>query len=460
VKIIFILTQVTFDFKHKMPKNKIFLLFYGSYMEIYQVCGNVSFMYGFLKGRLLLVRLCLLASVLILIGIGIATIYSVGHPAEHSPDLESQDEDLSNLWEKQVMFAVFGFAGFIVINLINYRRLGSMSYWLYAGVLVLLVLLLVSKYVVVLPFAKPIHGTYRWISISVAGRQLPSLQPSELCKLAYILALSWYLRYRSNYRNFKALIGPFALALIPMVLILLEPNLGTVLLMMPILFTMLFVAGAKVKHLLIIILMAVIISPLLWFKMENYQRIRISSVVLQNAWIREKAERHPMLGKILVGTEFSEKNWKSDWGWHLIRSKYAVASGGVKGYGFRQGPFVKYNFLTERHNDFIFAIIAQQWGFWGCLGLLGLYIIIASCGLEIATNNTDPFGRLLATGIVAMFVVEVIVNVGMTVGLMPITGLTLPFVSYGGSSLLVSMVSVGLLNNIGRCRPFTVARKT
>jgi len=225
---------------------------------------------------------------------------------------------------------------------------------------------------------------------------------------------------------------------------------------------MLFVAGAKVRHLLIIIFMAIMVSPLLWSKMEDYQRIRISSVLLQSDWLREKAEKKPWLGEILVGTKFTERQWRNDWGWHLIRSKYAVASGGInsgKGYGFRRGPFVKYNFLKERHNDFIFAIIAQQWGFWGCLGLLGLYVLIVSCGLEIAANNTDPFGKLLAIGIVAMFVVEVIINVGMTVGLMPITGLTLPFVSYGGSSLLVSMVSVGLLNNIGRCRPFSLAPK-
>jgi len=249
------------------------------------------------------------------------------------------------------------------------------------------------------------------------------------------------------------------LTLLPMVLILLEPDLGTVILMMPVLFTMLFVAGAKVKHLLLIVLMAVLVSPLMWYKMEDYQRTRISSVLLQSSWIREKAEQNPTLGKILVGTKFSEKQWKSNWGWHLIRSKYAVASGGAKGYGFRQGPFVKYDFLENRHNDFIFGIIAHQWGFWGCLGLLGLYVIFIGCGLEIAGSNTDPFGRLLAVGIVAMFAVEVIVNVSMTVGLMPITGLTLPLVSYGGSSLLVSMASVGLLNNVGRCRPFTVARK-
>ncbi len=414
-------------------------------------------MENFLKGRLVAVRMTLLVAAGILIGIGIATIYSVGNPAEPSP--AGPGGDLSAYWKKQIIFAVVGVVGFIAINSINYRRLGQASYWIYAGVLILLASLLVSKYVVELPFARPKQGTYRWIWLTVGGRELPSIQPSEFCKLAYVLALAWYLRYRSNYRRFKALIGPFALALLPMVLILPEPDLGTVLLMMPILFTMLFVAGAKVKHLLLIVLMALLVSPLLWYRMRPYQRIRISSVLLQNEWLREKAEEHSWLGQALVGTKFSESRWKSDWGWHLIRSKYAVASGGATGYGFRRGPFVKYDFLRARHNDFIFAIIAQQWGFWGCLGMLGLYIVVVICGLEIAANNTDPFGRLLAVGIVAVFVVEVLINVSMTVGLMPITGLTLPLVSYGGSSLLVSLLCVGLLNNIGRCRPFTVAPK-
>ncbi len=413
-------------------------------------------MYNFLKGRLIIVRLCLMTAVLILVGIGIATIYSVGNPAEPSPATETGN--LGNLWKKQVIFAAVAIIGFILVNTVNYRRFGVASYWIYALILLLLGLLLISRYVINLPFMPEINGTHRWIKFEIAGRSL-SLQPSELCKLVYILALAWYLRYRSNYRSLSTLIGPFVLTLLPMVLILLEPDLGTVLLMMPILFTMLFVAGAKVKHLLIIVLMAFLISPLLWYKMRLNQRIRISSVVLQNPWVRENAEKHPWLGQVLVGTKFSEKQWKSDWGWHLIRSKYAVASGGAKGYGFRRGPFVKYNFLKERHNDFIFAIIAQQWGFWGCLGLLALYTIIIGCGLEIAANNTDPFGKLLAVGIVAMFVVEIIINVSMTVGLMPITGLTLPLVSYGGSSLLVSMASIGLLNNIGRCRPFSVAPK-
>ena len=434
----------------------------------------------------MVVRLTLLAATLTLVVIGIAAIYSVGCPAlsavalakaEQAGPAAGQTGDSGNfirrsfsvlrssseggsegeLWKKQVIFAGIGVVGFIAANLVNYRRLGAVSGGIYALTLMLLGVLLLDM-AVDIPFVPVINSARRWIKIGTSTTFL-QFQPSEFCKLAYILALAWYLRYRSNYRNFSALIGPFALTLLPMVLILLEPDLGTVLLMMPILFTMLFVAGAKVKHLLIIVLMALLVSPLLWREMRPYQRIRISSVLLQSSWIQEKAEQYPALGKILVGKKFSATQLENEWGYHLTRSKFAVASGGMKGYGFRQGPFIKYDFLVHRHNDFIFAIIAHQWGFLGCLGLLGLYVIIISCGLEIAEHNTDPFGRLLAVGIVAMFAVEVIVNVGMTVGLMPITGLTLPLVSYGGSSLLVSMASVGLLNNIGRCRPFTVAHK-
>jgi len=413
-------------------------------------------MFKFLQGRLKFVRLILLAATLALIAVGIVAIYSVAHPAEPSP--ANKVEHLAAFWKKQVFFAGVGLIGFLAVNVVNYRRFGGISYWIYAIILALLALLLISKYVFELPFVPEINGTYRWIKLSVGGYALPALQPSEFCKLAYILALAWYLRYRSNYRRFSALIGPFVLTLLPMILILLEPDLGTVMLMMPVLFTMLFVAGAKVKHLLMIILLAALVSPLMWYKMNPYQRIRISSVLLQNKWIQEKVEEHPTLGRILVGKRFSKKRWQSEWGYHLVRAKFAVASGGLRGYGFCKGPFIKYDFLPYRHNDFIFATIAHEWGFVGCAAVLGLYVVIVGCGLEIATHNTDPFGRLLAVGIVVMFAVEVIVNISMTLGLMPITGLTLPFVSYGGSSLLLNLTSVGLLNNVGRCRPFSVAK--
>jgi cell division protein FtsW (lipid II flippase) len=412
-------------------------------------------MYNILKGRLTGIRVLLLAGTLGLILLGIATIYAVGNPAESSESALASSN--STLWKKQAVFAVLSVFAFIAVNLVHYRRLGSASYWIYSFVLVLLALLLFSRYAVELPFAPPRQGVHRWI---VLRPNLPRIQPSELCKLAYILALAWYLRYRSNYRSIRALIGPFAVTLLPMILILPEPDLGTVLLLMPTLFVMLFIAGAKVKHLAIIIFLALLVSPLLWTKMNNYQRIRISSVVLQNEWFQEKAAENPKLGNILVGKDFTRKEWESDWGYHLIRSKYAVAAGGLNGQGFRKGAFIKYNFLPERHNDFIFATIAHQWGFLGCVFLIFLYCIILYCGLEIAAHNTDPFGRLLATGIVVMFSLEIVVNICMTLGLMPITGLTLPLVSYGGSSLLVSIASIGILHNVGRRRPFSVARKS
>jgi len=417
-------------------------------------------MRNFLKGRLLLVRVCLLVCTFLLVAIGVATLYAVGHPAETSVGTDAKElAELAGYWKKQVMFAVIGLGGFVAANLVNYRKLGQASYAMYAVVLVLLALLLVSRFFGPLPFIQPSHGAFRWIQVEIGSKQLPSIQPSELCKIAYILALAWYLRYRSNYHSFKALLGPFALTLLPMALILLEPDLGTVMLMLPVLFSMLFIAGARAKHLLLIILLAVVVSPALWFKMEPYQRRRVSSVLLQSDWIRAKAVESPTWAKIIVGGKFSERMWRNDWGFHIIRSKYAVASGGLAGTGFGRGPFVKYNFLPERHNDFIFSVVAHQWGFVGCLGLLLLYALLVTCSLEIGANNIDPFARLVAIGIAAMFVIEIVVNIGMTLGIMPVTGLTLPFISYGGSSLLVNMITVGLLNNIGRCRPFTVAPK-
>ena len=254
-------------------------------------------MYSFLKGRLTLVRLTMLVATLALIAIGIGVIHAVGNPVE--PRAGGQNADLAGLWKKQLIFAALGSLAFLAVNTINYRRFGAVSAWIYAGALLLLALLLFDK-IVDIPFVPVRKGARRWIGIAIAGRAV-NLQPSEFCKLAYILALAWYLRYRSNYRNFRAVIGPFVLTLLPMLLILAEPDLGTVLLMMPVLFTMLFVAGARAKHLLMVLLLAVLVSPLLWYSMNHYQRIRISSVLLQNSWVQRKAEQHPTLGRILVG---------------------------------------------------------------------------------------------------------------------------------------------------------------
>lgn len=410
-------------------------------------------------GRLIFVRLLMLIVMAALIGIGIGAIYASGNPPTRQSISTTEPGPFAVLWKKQVFFAVTGLVVFMVVNLVDYRRLGPASYWIYGAVLFGLAVLLLGKVINLRPFVPVPHGASRWFRFGTVNRYI-QVQPSEFCKIAYILALAWYLRFRRNYRKFTGLVGPFALTLLAMVLILFEPDLGTVILMMPILFCMLFIAGAKVRHLLIIILLAILVSPVLWHKMNLYQRQRISCVLLQNDALRAKLQTSPTLAKILTGTEhFDETRWRHGRGWQLANSKAAVASAGLKGYGFAGGPYLKYNYLPERHNDFIFAIIAHQFGFIGCLVVLTLYAVIIACGIEIAYRNTDPFARLVSVGIIAMFAVEVIVNVSMTVGLMPITGLTLPLVSYGGSSLVVNMIAIALLNNIGRHRPFSVAAK-
>ena len=420
-------------------------------LEFLRFFVNLTKMYRLLKGRLFFTRCIMLLAAIALLAVGILNIYAVGNPV----NADNDDTMLTNIWKKQLQFAAVGLAIFLAVNLIHHRRLGRISYLLFAIVLGMLIVVLIGKYHP-LSFVPMINGTHRWITLQIAGRSLPAIQPSEFCKLIYIMALAWFLRYRNSCSRFTSLLGPFAITLIPVTLILLEPNLGTVMLMMPILFTMLYIAGAKTKHLLIIILLALLISPFMWPKINPYQRNRIASVFLQSQWVRQKAENHEKFSQILLGQKFSEARWRSGAGYHLIRSKYAIASGAATGYGYRNGPFIKYNFLPERHNDFIFAAIAHQFGFFGALALLGLYGIIIASGLKIAANNNDPFAQLLAVGIVAMFAVEVLVNVSMTMGLMPITGLTLPLISYGGSSLIVNMAAVGLLNNIGRSKPARV----
>jgi cell division protein FtsW (lipid II flippase) len=301
-------------------------------------------------------------------------------------------------------------------------------------------------------------GIRRWFKLGFGFL----VQPSEFCKVAYILALAWYLRFRSNFREFWGLVGPFALTLLAMVLILLEPDLGTTMLLMPVLFTMLFVAGARVKHLVLILCLGLAVSPLMWKFMKPYQRMRVSSVLLQNKKIMNAAKNNDKLAKLLVGDPDNLRTWRRAEGYQLLHAKRAIASGGLTGYGFGRGPYLQnrsYLNLPEADNDMIFAVIGHQFGLLGCAAVLLLYIVLIACAVELAWLNTDPFGRLVAVGIAAMFAVQVLVNVGMVLGMMPITGLTLPLVSYGGSSMVANLTAVGLLNNIGRHRPFSVAKK-
>jgi len=361
---------------------------------------------------------------------------------------------------KQLGFMIVGLVLAGLTIAVSYQRLGRFAYALFVFCLAILLLLQLDKRFD-LAFVPCRKGSRRWIEIGSI-----QLQPSELMKIVYVLALSWYLRYRSNYRTFAGLASPFFLTLVPMGLILVQPDLGTVLLFLPVLFAMLFAAGARVKHLLIIILFGTACLPLFWMQIKPYQRLRLVGMVLQNPNIRAYFENKPERWDWFRPPRTTQREWRTEltqWskraGFQLVHGKAAIGSGGVLGQGWAKGPFVEHDFLLpERENDFIFAIITHQWGFVGGLLVLCCYGVILIVGYDVALNTKDPFGRLVAVGITTLIGVQALTNLCMTVGIGPITGVTLPFVSKGGSSLVSSFVCLGLLVSVATDRPILIAK--
>lgn len=362
---------------------------------------------------------------LMLTGIGLLGVYAS----------ESGTGELPEQTLRQLMFLAIGLAGFAIIQISGYREIGRWSYAMFFLTLVALILLLVARKVNLAPIIVPRRNTYRWIVFGPIN-----IQVSEYTKFVYVVALAYYLRYRTNYRSFAGLFMPFILTLVPLGLILKEPDLGTSLLLLPTLFVMLFVAGARKKHLAIILLLGAIAAPLFYFSplMNRYQRDRIEALFHQNE---------------------NDKTWRLNAGYQLNQSKIALGSGGALGQGFSEGAFFRHELLPEEHNDFIFAVLGHQWGFIGCIGIIGLYFIIVATGLAIASRTADPLGRLMAVGVCTMICAQTIINTGMTVGLMPITGMSLPFASMGGSGLIANYLMLGVLASVARPRPLDIARK-
>jgi cell division protein FtsW (lipid II flippase) len=211
------------------------------------------------------------------------------------------------------------------------------------------------------------------------------------------------------------------------------------LMLLPVLFMMLFVAGARLRHLALVVLLGGATLPVFYYYgMKEYQRERVQIVFRQAA---------------------ADERWHMGPGYQLRQSKIALGSGGLAGEGWRQGVFLEspVPLLPEEQNDFIYAIIGHQWGFAGCVLVLLAYSLIVFLGIEVATATNDPFGRLLAIGVIVMVVAQALLNIGMTVGLAPITGMTLPFVSAGGSSLWANFLGLGLLLNVAQRRPMLIA---
>ncbi|MCD6364254.1 MAG: rod shape-determining protein RodA [Planctomycetes bacterium] len=379
---------------------------------------------------------------------------------------ERAEGEASSFSTKQTVFACLGVVVFLFISSVPHQRVGRFSYAIFAGTLVLLVVVL---------FLPPIRHARRWINLRIM-----LLQPSEIAKITYVIALAWYLQYGDNYRRLRGLVIPFAATLAPMALILVEPDLGTCLLFLPTLYMMLFAAGARVKHLLGIV---VVTAALLLMPLPREITDRMGPVELrdrkamayggpQRPWVFSSGGHSyvvspallwPMaphqLRRIEGWIRQGDKEMRKGVGYQLYRSKTILGTGKWTGRADWSDTEAYFNLLPDDHTDFIFSIIGGQWGFLGCVAVLTLYAVVFALGIRIAVVTDDAFGRLLAVGVTALLFSQVCINVGMTMGLMPITGMTLPLVSYGGSSLVVNCAALGLLAAVSRHRTIAMGRK-
>ncbi len=262
-------------------------------------------------------------------------------------------------------------------------------------------------------------GAQRWIQLGPV-----TLQPSEFSKLIMIVCTASLLSERVGKLNTLRQVLPVGLFVgIPFLLVLKQPDLGTSLVFLAIGLGMLFISRIKASLLRNIFLAGVVLAPIGWHFLKDYQKSRITVFLNPNA------------------DPFGA-------GYHIIQSKIAIGSGMLFGKGLFQGSQSQLNFLPENHTDFIFSVIGEELGFLGCLFLLFLYFVLIYRGLMVARECKDPFGMLLATGVVSMWAFQILVNVGMTCGIMPVTGIPLPFMSYGVSALTTNMMGLGLLLSV------------
>lgn len=351
----------------------------------------------------------LLFAVLTLLTIGIIMIFSAS-----SIRGEELFNDSYHFLKRQIIFAIIGIIAMLITMNIDYH-----IYKDHAKLILLFVVILLA--IVLIPgLGKKVGGSRRWLGIAGFGGQ-----PSELAKLALVIYIAqFYTRKNDLIKNFKKGILPILIVTgVMFILILMEPDLGTAVLLLAIVFIMLFANGAKIWHLLTILIVSI---PAVFYFIfqEPYRRERFLAFL--DPW------SDPL-----------------DTGYHIIQSLLALGSGGIFGVGLGNSH-QKFLYLPEPGTDFIFAIIGEELGFLACLLVVLLYLIIAWKGLKISYNTTDRFGSILATGITVMITVQAILNIAVVTASMPITGITLPFISYGGSSLILFLFSTGILLNISK----------
>jgi rod shape determining protein RodA len=317
---------------------------------------------------------------------------------------------------RQVAWFGIGLVALLIVASIDYKKLVRIAPLIYvlglAGLMAVFVL------------GRTVSGARRWIVIGSV-----SVQPSELFKLAFVLMAVWVLtsRWAQPISRFTLLLV-LPVAVIPFVLIMKQPDLGTALLLFPVLLALLVGAGIQLRLLGGLALAGLAALPVAWFVMKEYQRERI--------FVYLDPFRDPL------GTAYN-----------VIQAKIAIGSGQLLGKGVSGATQSRLAFLPERHTDFIFAVFAEMWGFVGCLILLSCYAFVLLRGFDIAASTHEPIGRLVALGATSMLGAQVLINVGMVSGLLPVVGVPLPLMSYGGTSVLCSLMGLGLLVSV-RMRQF------
>jgi cell division protein FtsW (lipid II flippase) len=344
--------------------------------------------------------------------------------------------------QKQLLFLGIAVGCLIGFQVVNYRIIGRWVWAFYAFSLLLVLYTDAGHLIHGLPLVHNIRGVFAWINIGPL-----SLEPSELAKISFVLVVARYLRYRSNYRAVSGLLAPFGIALLPILLILVQPDLGVAALFLPTLMIMLFVAGAKLRHMFSIVGLGVAFVPIFWFSgmptmpvfrhfpalMQKYQRDRVYTMLFGN----------------------SAGNSAGDYQVH--HGLMAIGTGGWFGKGPGHIPVGMH--VPENHDDMVFALIGEQFGLLGTVAVIGAFLVFCGTGIVISSKTKEPFGRLIAVGIVAEIACQATINLSVCLRLIPVTGVTLPFVSYGGSSLIASYMAAGILLNVGQNRPITFAKE-
>lgn len=334
---------------------------------------------------------------------GLVFLYSASHGMYESNG--------TNFALRQLVWLAVALAALIFVVNADFRRILDWSYLYYAVIAVILFLLLL------LGGAR--MGAKRWFSIGWLA-----FQPSEFAKIILIMALAFYLgNNRYSLRTIKGFITPFLLTGLLFLLVIKEPDLGSALILAAILFAILLTAEMPVKYMAGLIITGLLSAPILWNFLKDYQRRRLLVFVNPNM---------DPLGA----------------GYTIIQSKIAIGSGGLFGRGLMGGTQNQLNFLPESHTDFIFAVIGEEWGFAGALLMIFLFAFLINRVLSVAERTNDFYGKLIVMGVAGMLAFQVIVNIAMTIGLMPVVGIPLPFVSYGGSSLIMNFIAIGLVINI------------